>query len=152
MQNYYFSWWVNLETHVPFSCLRGFPKGFSEKLRHYKKTPRQTIKRKHTILKCLLLTQTPHTDSWLFSPIVSMWLHCEFHLLRENFRKLYLGYVWDWGSQPILGLLFSPFRPSKTYLIKQQIAKARKPLRIILSGSFIIQMKKQRSRGKERFV
>lgn len=34
----YFSWWANLEAHALFSCFRGFPKGFSEKLRHQKKT------------------------------------------------------------------------------------------------------------------
>lgn len=52
----YFSWLANLETHLPFSCFRGFPKDFSEKLKQKKKPPRQVIKRKHSILKCLLLT------------------------------------------------------------------------------------------------
>lgn len=36
------------------------------------KNPKADYKEETQNSKCLLLTQTPHTDSWLFSPIVSM--------------------------------------------------------------------------------
>lgn len=107
------------------SPAQGFSKGLFSKVKALqKKTLRQTIKRKHNILKCVFLMQTPDCDSTV------SFIYCGRILESSVWTVCRIGAPTHFWSFPF------PIQAFQNLFHKTQDAKARKPLRIIWSGLF----------------